>query len=50
LAASCFDPVVASAVLDRLLQHATVINIKGSSYRMRAHESVLDEKEVGSML
>ncbi len=44
------DPVVASAVLDRLLHHATVINIKGSSYRMRAHESVLDEKGVGSML
>jgi DNA replication protein DnaC len=44
------DPVVASAVLDRLLHHATVINIRGSSYRMREHEAALEEKGVGSML
>ncbi len=31
------DGVVATAVLDRLLHHATVVNIKGQSYRMRAH-------------
>ena len=31
------DQVVASAILDRLLHHATVVNIKGGSYRMRAH-------------
>ncbi len=31
------DQVVATAILDRLLHHATVINIKGQSYRMRAH-------------
>jgi DNA replication protein DnaC len=31
------DQVVASAILDRLLHHATVVNIKGQSYRMRAH-------------
>lgn len=31
------DQVVATAILDRLLHHATVINIKGGSYRMRAH-------------
>lgn len=29
------DPVMASAALDRLLHRATVINIKGDSYRMR---------------
>jgi DNA replication protein DnaC len=31
------DQVIASAILDRLLHHATVVNIKGQSYRMRAH-------------
>ena len=31
------DQVVASAILDHLLHHATVVNIKGQSYRMRAH-------------
>jgi DNA replication protein DnaC len=31
------DQVVATAILDRLLHHATVVNIKGQSYRMRAH-------------
>jgi len=31
------DQVVATAILDRLLHRATVINIKGQSYRMRAH-------------
>jgi DNA replication protein DnaC len=31
------DQVVAGAILDRLLHHATVVNIKGQSYRMRAH-------------
>jgi DNA replication protein DnaC len=29
------DPVIASAVLDRLLHHSTTINIKGESYRLR---------------
>jgi len=37
------DAVVASAILDRLLHHATVVNIKGKSYRMRAHEAALEE-------
>ena len=31
------DGVIAGAILDRLLHHATVVNIKGQSYRMRAH-------------
>jgi DNA replication protein DnaC len=30
------DAVVASALLDRILHHATVINIKGDSYRMKS--------------
>lgn len=29
------DPVIASAILDRLLHHSTTINIKGESYRLR---------------
>jgi DNA replication protein DnaC len=41
------DGVIASAILDRLLHHATVVNIKGQSYRMRAH--VPSAKE-GAML
>ena len=29
------DPVIASALLDRLLHHATTVNIKGESYRLK---------------
>jgi len=29
------DPILATAVLDRLLHHATVINIRGDSYRLK---------------
>jgi IstB-like ATP binding protein len=29
------DPVMASAALDRLLHRATIINIKGESYRLK---------------
>ena len=31
------DPVVASAIVDRLLGNASVLNIRGRSYRMRAY-------------
>jgi DNA replication protein DnaC len=31
------DPVIATAVLDRLLHHCKVVNIKGHSYRLRGH-------------
>ena len=31
------DPVVATALLDRLLHHAVVIPIEGNSYRPREH-------------
>ena len=30
------DPVVATALLDRLLHHAVVVHIEGASYRLRA--------------
>jgi DNA replication protein DnaC len=29
------DPVIATAILDRLLHHAQVVNIRGSSYRLK---------------
>ena len=31
------DPVIATAILDRLLHHSRVINIKGHSYRLKEH-------------
>ena len=35
------DPVIATALLDRLLHHAVVVHIEGSSYRMRQHADLL---------
>ena len=37
------DPVVATALLDRLLHHAVVVQIEGSSYRMRQHAALLPQ-------
>ncbi len=37
------DPVVATALLDRLLHHACVIQIEGSSYRLRNHADLIPE-------
>lgn len=37
------DPVVATALLDRLLHHAVVVQIEGSSYRLRAHMHLVPE-------
>ncbi|MBC2663869.1 ATP-binding protein [Novosphingobium flavum] len=37
------DPVVATALLDRLLHHAIVIQIEGASYRLRAHADLVPE-------
>src|SRR5271169_3085924 len=37
------DPVVATALLDRLLHHAVVLQIEGSSYRLRGHAGLLPE-------
>jgi DNA replication protein DnaC len=34
------DAVIAAAILDRLLHHCRVINIKGHSYRLRTHASM----------
>ena len=35
------DPVVATALLDRLLHHAIVTQIEGSSYRLRQHADLV---------
>ncbi len=37
------DPVVATALLDRLLHHAVVIQIEGSSYCLRQHADLVPE-------
>lgn len=37
------DNVVAAALLDRLLHHATVVQIEGSSYRLRQHADLVPE-------
>jgi len=37
------DSVVAAALLDRLLHHAIVVQIEGSSYRLREHTDLLPE-------
>ena len=37
------DPVVATALLDRLLHHAVVVPIEGNSYRLREHANLIPE-------
>ena len=37
------DSVVATALLDRLLHHAVVIQIEGASYRLRGHADLIPE-------
>jgi hypothetical protein len=37
------DPVVATALLERLLHHAVVIQIEGSSFRLRQHAELVRE-------
>lgn len=39
------DPVVAAAILDRLLHHAAVINIKGPSWRLRKHQALVHDRQ-----
>ena len=41
------DNVIASAILDRLLHHCTVVNIKGQSYRLKDRERSLINLEGG---
>jgi len=41
------DPMVAAAMLDRLLHRSTVIAIEGESYRMRAHRAQVEALRAG---
>jgi DNA replication protein DnaC len=41
------DTTVAVAILDRLLHHATVLQIDGESYRMRGHRARLKQLRAG---
>jgi len=44
------DPVIVTAVLDRLLHHSTVINIRGNSYRLMgktANEALKGDQNTG---
>ena len=43
------DPVVAAAIVDRLLGNATVVNIRGRSYRMRSYQETTGEKGAAIM-
>ena len=44
------DPVAASASVDRLLHSATVLNIRGASYRMRNYVAQQKLKRAGAMV
>ena len=39
------DVTIASAILDRVLHHATVINIKGESYRLKERKGFMKQKQ-----
>ena len=38
-----FDPVIANAILDRVLHHAHVVNITGKSYRLKKYTDQEEE-------
>lgn len=42
------DPKIANAILDRILHHATVVNIVGDSYRLKDHFKPEETKSVHS--
>ena len=35
------DEVMAAALIDRLVHHCHIVNIRGNSYRMRDHQNLL---------
>ncbi len=39
------DVTIASAILDRVLHHCTVINIKGESYRLKERKEFMHQKQ-----
>ena len=42
------DPIIITAILDRLLHHSTVINIKGNSYRLKGKPINLSDSLIES--
>ena len=40
------DVTIASAILDRVLHHCTVINIKGESYRLKERKEFMRQKQM----
>jgi DNA replication protein DnaC len=40
------DPIIVTAILDRLLHHSTVINIKGNSYRLKGKIGIKDKEDL----
>ena len=43
------DPVFTSALLDRLLHHAIVIQIEGASFRLREHDDLIRGLEIDAI-
>jgi DNA replication protein DnaC len=39
------EVTIASAILDRVLHHCTVINIKGDSYRLKERKEYMKQKQ-----
>jgi len=39
------DVTIASAILERILHHCTVINIKGESQRLKKRKKVMKQKQ-----
>lgn len=39
------DLTIASAILDRILHHCTVVNIKGESYRLKERKELMKQRE-----
>ena len=35
------DEVMAAALIDRLVHHCHIVNIRGNSYRMKEHQNLL---------
>lgn len=44
------DPVIVTAILDRLLHHSVVINIKGNSYRLMGKRSIEGVNDIHRMM
>ena len=42
------DPMVAAAMLDRLLHHGVVVGIDGPSYRLRSHQARAEALHTGT--